>query len=127
VTDDRRSPRLLLDVPLALDEDGLSIRAHTAVVSRGGALVLAPHYFAPDTLLRAANLETGGTALCRVVWCGGQEQPGLYKLGLEIVRERSGAFWGRVYEDAAGEDPLAAVSEVSLRDVSPAPTRRRVG
>jgi hypothetical protein len=45
--------------------------------------------------LRILNVETGERALCRVVWCGGQDLPGLFKIGVEIVGEAR-LLWGEL-------------------------------
>ena len=93
----RRSARVLLSLPIELQGDGRAVRAHTVVVNRHGAMVLCPLPYRADQLLRIRDLSRGETALCRVVWCGGEDLPGLFKLGIEI-----GAvdFWGRAYDAA---------------------------
>ncbi len=97
---------MLLQVPIEIVGAGAPVRAHTVVVNRQGALVLSPRPFQEDELLRLQNLESRDKALCRVVWCGGQDLPGLFKLGLEIVSGNPG-FWGEPYE-AALEQPKEA-------------------
>jgi hypothetical protein len=93
----RRSLRILLKVPIAVWGDGGdAVRAHTVVVSRHGALILAPRAFAAETFLKVLNQESGQTALCRVAWCGGEDLPGLYKVGIEILAELP-QFWGDKY------------------------------
>jgi hypothetical protein len=96
--DARRSPRLMLEVPIEIAGAGAPVRAHTVVVSREGALVMSPRPFNEDELVRLQNLDSRDKVLCRFVWCAGEDLHGLFKLGLEIV---SGTqhFWGDQYED----------------------------
>ena len=90
----RRSPRILRNVPIAVWFGGSApLRAHTVVVNAHGALILTPRPFRVDALLRVVNQESGEDAVCRVAWCGGEDLPGLYKVGIEIVGEKP-AFWG---------------------------------
>jgi len=96
-SDARRSPRILFQLPLQIYGNGLAARAHTVVVNRYGALVLAAQAFPDDTMLKVENASTGKTTLCRVVWCGGEELPGLFKLGIEIMGN-VGGFWGEEFE-----------------------------
>ena len=100
----RRSERVLRKVPIAVWCDGApAVRAHTVVVNGHGALILTPQEFRSDALVRVMNQETGQAALCRVAWCGGEDLPGLYKVGIEILGE-SPRFWG----EPGGEVPPAA-------------------
>lgn len=93
----RRSPRILLQVPLLIHGNGQRARAHTAVVNRHGALVLSPLRLPEDAFLKAENVESGAILLFRVVCCGGEELPGLYKMGIESLGDASG-FWGSEFE-----------------------------
>jgi hypothetical protein len=94
-TEGRRSERVLLEVPIAVSCDGDEpVRAHTVVVNGHGALILCPRAFRTDALLRVVNQETGCAALCRIAWSGGQELPGLFKLGIEILGVAPPRFWG---------------------------------
>jgi hypothetical protein len=96
----RRSERILLKVPIAVSCDGEEpVRAHTLVVNGHGALILAPRLFREDALLRVVNQETGQSALCRVACCCGEDLPGLFKLGIEILG-LAAHFWGANYEGA---------------------------
>jgi len=103
--------RLLLKVPLCVWCDGVRpLRAHTAVVNDHGALILAPCALRSDERIRILNQDNGRTALCRVVWCGGEDLPGLYKVGIEILDEGSD-LWGDDYRRALaqpGADPSRA-------------------
>ena len=98
--DDRRSERVVLEVPIAVSCDGgPPVRAHTLVVNGHGALILSPCVFRPEALLRVVNQETGRAALCRVAWVGAEDLPGLFKLGIEILGVAA-EFWGTPYEGA---------------------------
>ena len=105
VAESRRSPRVLMNVPIELQGEGRLVRSHTVVVNRHGAMVLCPRLFREDELLRIQNLSNAEKALCQVVWCGDQELPGLFKIGLEIVGEAA-SFWGEAYELAVRELPV---------------------
>ena len=98
--ENRRSQRIFLKVPLVVWGDlGQPIRAHTAVVNQHGALILLPRPFASERLLKVLNQDSGESVLCRVAWDGGEELPGLFKLGIEILGEAL-HFWGSSYEAA---------------------------
>ena len=89
----RRSERVLLKVPIAIWCDGAGpMRAHTVVVNGHGALIPSPRPFRTEAMVRVVNQESGRTALCRVAWSGGEDLPGLYKVGIEILGEPAG-FW----------------------------------
>ena len=93
----RRSERCLLSVPIAVAGDGRAVvRAHTLVVNAHGALILCPCAFRADALLRVVNQDSGRTALCRVAWSGGEDLPGLFKLGIELLGDARD-FWGALY------------------------------
>jgi hypothetical protein len=100
----RRSARILLKVPIAVCCDGEEpVRAHTLVVNGHGALILVPRLFRAEALLRVVNQETGQSALCRVACCCGEELPGLFKVGIEILG-LAAHFWGAAYEGAFASD-----------------------
>src|SRR5512140_3465202 len=92
----RRSPRLLVRVPVNLELEGDQVLAHTAVITRHGALILLPRAFAPYALLRIVNMKTLVSCGCRVIWEGGEDRPGLHKVGIEFVDEAD-HFWGDDY------------------------------
>jgi PilZ domain-containing protein len=100
----RRSPRILFQVPLRISADGGMVRGHTVVVNRQGALVLSPLRVAEETLLKVENALSGASLLCRVAFCGGEELPGLYKLGIEILGPTAD-FWGNEFESRMSEVP----------------------
>jgi hypothetical protein len=109
----RRSERVLREVPITVSADGEEpVRAHTVVVNGHGALILCPRVFRAEALLRVVNQETGRTALCRIAWSGGQELPGLYKLGIEIAGVAPPRFWGDLdgAADAAARTPVTRAS-----------------
>ncbi len=71
--------------------------AHTRVLNRHGALVMSPRPWTAETRVHMHNPKTGRSALCRVVWEGGEEaSTGVYKLGLELLDPDPG-FWGDDY------------------------------
>jgi hypothetical protein len=94
----RRSPRIMLKVPLRVEATGSACNGHTAIVNRHGALVLCPLPCSQGTPIDVWNLETGERAPFEVVWAGGEDLPGLYKLGIELQEDRP-TFWGSEYED----------------------------
>jgi len=96
----RRSPRVMLRVPLRLEAEGASGAAHTVIVNRQGALVLGRLRCAEGIPLDVWNLETGERARCRVVLYGGEDLPGLHKLGIVLMEDRP-FFWGAEYEELA--------------------------
>ena len=80
----------------------MPVRAHTVVVNEHGALILAPRPFRAAALVRVVNQESGQAAVCRVAWCGGEDLPGLFKVGIEIVGEVTD-FWSHPHESARAE------------------------
>lgn len=99
--DARRSPRVMLRVPLRIEIGTSACSAHSVIVSRHGALVLCRLAGSEGTRLDVWNLETGEQARFRIAFNGGEELPGLYKLGIEMLDERP-AFWGADYEEMVG-------------------------
>jgi len=102
VRNTRRSPRVLLRIPICLrsivkedqPEHGL-----TAVVNQHGALVLSPIQWEQGTVLLIRNELNGASSRCRVVWVGPADPSGAYKLGIEFIDEAS-TFWGSGYQEA---------------------------
>lgn len=88
--------RIVLRAPLRVERDGVVWNAETAVVHGSGALVLSPIQCSEECELRVENVETGQLARFRVVWCGDEDLPGRFKLGLELLDERP-SFWGPRY------------------------------
>ena len=95
----RRSPRIVRRFPLVLISEGAPVVAYSAVVSRHGAMVLAAEAYLYGAHLEMQNQKTKESTPCRVVWTGGQERPGLYKMGLEMLEDHP-HFWGQDYPDA---------------------------
>ena len=114
--EDRRSPRILFQVPLRISANGGSVRGHTVVVNRHGALVLSPLRVPEETLVRLENALNGASLPGRVAFCGGEELPGLFKLGIEILGPADG-FWGNEFESrmSEGAAPAAASSGSAFR------------
>jgi hypothetical protein len=96
----RRSPRIMLRVPLRVEVGTSACSAHTVIVSRHGALILCRLAGAEGTRVDVWNLETGEQARFRIAFHGGEELPGLHKLGIELADDRPG-FWGSEYEAMA--------------------------
>ena len=95
----RRSTRVLAKLNLLLAMGGVSHNALTAVVNRDGALILSPVSYPVDTELEVRNMNTGESAAARVVWYGGPDQGGLFKLGIELTDNLPG-FWKVEYPEA---------------------------
>ncbi len=98
----RRSERVPLRIPIRIESGGSAHETHTVVVNRGGALVASPVPFAPEATLSLRNLNTGGLARFRVVWCGGEDAPGRRSMGIAILEEKL-SFWGPEYEQSLTE------------------------
>jgi hypothetical protein len=101
----RRSPRIVCRVPLVLIRDGAPIVAHTAVINRHGALILTEQNWPPESHFEMQNQKTRDSSRCRVVWIGGADRPGLYKIGVELLEDKPD-FWGDDYPYA--EEPAPA-------------------
>jgi hypothetical protein len=94
----RRSPRIVSRFPLVLISDGAPVVAYSAVISRHGAMVLAAESYKTGAHVEMQNQKTKESTPCLVVWSGGQERPGLYKLGLEMLEDHPN-FWGQEYPE----------------------------
>jgi hypothetical protein len=97
----RRSPRITLQVPIAVAFEGLVVDGQTAVVNRHGALILCGVNCAEDDLLDVTNKTTHESVRCRVVWCGSEIVDGARKLGLEMTDDRP-VFWGIDFASSSG-------------------------
>lgn len=93
----RQSERVDLRIPIRIEWRGYVHDTQTLVINRGGALVASPVPFPPETSFSLRNLSTGGFARFRVVWCGGEEAPGLHRMGIALAEDK-GSFWGPEYE-----------------------------
>jgi hypothetical protein len=100
----RRSPRLVCRFPLLLIAEGAPVVAYSAVISRHGVMVLSTETFPQGSHVEMQNQKTKESTPCCVVWSGGQERPGLYKMGLEMLEDHP-HFWGQEYP---GVDPERA-------------------
>jgi hypothetical protein len=103
----------LLQVPIEIQGAGVAVRSHTVVVNRQGAMVLSPRAFHEDELVRLLNLNSAARTLGRVVWCGGEDLPGLFKLGLEILGGLP-HFWGEEYESALAKPAQPSLAAAYL-------------
>lgn len=92
----RRSTRVLARLNVLITSTAGSHNALTAVVNRNGALILCPVAYPVGTPLQVRNMATGESAESRVVWYGGPESSGLFKLGIELDEDRP-EFWGVEY------------------------------
>ena len=95
----RRSPRIVCRVPLMLHADGAPIVAFTAVINRHGAMIVASQEFPQGSNLEMQNQKSQESTPCRVIWSGGEERPGLFKMGVEML-ESHPTFWGEDYPEA---------------------------
>ena len=81
-----------VEVDLAkMEEDVLLL------VNRHGAMILCPVRYPEGSMLEVFTMATRQSARFRVVWSGGEDLPGRYKVGLELLDERP-SFWGPEYE-----------------------------
>jgi hypothetical protein len=105
-------------MPIMLAGDGPLVSAVTAVVNIHGALILSPLDFPEGAELEIQNLKTGESARFTVVWNGGEERLGAYKLGVELIQENP-RFWGVDFAAMPAAPPQGA--EVSSLASSAAP------
>lgn len=100
--DRRRSPRIIARIPLVVRPIQAPGAVLTAVINLHGALILSPVLFSSGTILEIKNPRTELTAQARVVWSGGEDGSGIYKLGVEFEKAAPD-FWGDDYnpEDAS--------------------------
>ena len=59
-------------------------------------MILVPSDWPQDTVLEMQNQKTKETSKCRVVWAGGVDHPGVYKLGVEMLEDHP-TFWKEDY------------------------------
>ena len=99
----RRSPRILrrLLLRIRFENEDVAYDASTAVINRGGALILCPLEFADGARIEVTYVERGVSALFRVVWCG-QPLDSFYKAGIQLLVEDLD-FWGPPYDPNADE------------------------
>ena len=94
--EERRSPRIIVRIPLGVRPIQYPPTAVTAVVNLHGALILSPVLWPPGTILEIRNDKTKLSRRGRVVWGGPKDDSGSYKLGIEFETPASG-FWGDDY------------------------------
>ena len=101
----RRSPRVVLGVPLRIEGPaGACCSAHSLVVNRHGALIACSTRHKPQSVLEATNVASGKSARVHVVWDGGVVLPGVYRLGVEFLDQTPG-LWGPEYENRIRQQP----------------------
>ena len=102
MADGRRSPRVVLQVPIRIAGGESTCEGQTAVVNRQGALILCPLRYPDESALEITNLESGESASFRVVWWGQDDPRGMHKAGTEMLEDRP-RFWGAGYETKLAE------------------------
>jgi len=102
MNDGRRSPRVVLQVPIRIAGGETSCEGRTAVVNRQGALLLCPVRYPDESALEITNIASGETASFRVVWWGQDDAEGMHKAGTEMLEDRP-HFWGAGYETKLAE------------------------
>ena len=92
----RRSPRSSVRIPVALRHEGERFKGTTLVVNSHGALLGALRNIPLGDIFELENLRTRLFCHCRVVWHGGLDKEGFFRLGVEML-EAHGAVWGSDY------------------------------
>jgi hypothetical protein len=72
------------------------------VINRHGVMIMAAESFPKGSHVEMQNQKTKESTPCRVVWNGGEERPGLYKMGLEMLEDHP-HFWGQDYPELQPE------------------------
>jgi hypothetical protein len=90
----RRSPRHEVEIQLRIESHGASYTGRTRDVSARGAMVECDAVFPVATVLQVTHGVSGRTADFRVVWIWPGDQPGRYRVGLEL--EEAVDFWGEL-------------------------------
>ncbi len=93
--ENRRSPRIVLRVPLEIRAIEATCEATTAVVNQHGTLILAPVPYPVGTTLDMRNMETHRSTFGRVVWSEDSDAQGDCKVGIAFKR-RVTNFWERI-------------------------------
>lgn len=89
----RRSERVVVSVPLHVRIGGNARPGQAIVVNRYGGLILSAHAADEQQVVELVHDVTGAAVLARVIWCGGEDENGLRKLGVELVGDHP-RFWG---------------------------------
>ena len=86
VVENRKSPRIVLRVPLEIRAIEAPREATTAVVNQRGALILAPEPYPVGTTLDIRNMETHRSTPARVVWSADPDAQGDCKVCIAFKR-----------------------------------------
>jgi hypothetical protein len=98
----RRSPRVVCDIPLTLSLGSRSLAVRSAVINAYGVLILCSEPIPEGTPVALFNEKTGTRVEASVVWKGGMivslASPtlGQFKIGVEF-RRLARDFWGLDY------------------------------
>ena len=95
-TEQRRSPRSNTRIPVALRHEGERFKGTTLVVNRHGALVGALRNVPVGDIFELENVRNRVFCHCRVVWHGGLDKDGFFRLGVEMLEAHPGV-WGADY------------------------------
>lgn len=96
---ERRSPRVALSMPIALRWEGERFGGSTLIVNTHGARVYAQRNVAVGEIFELENVRTRVLCHCRVLWQGGLDHTGFFKLGVEML-EAHPSVWGSDYAAA---------------------------
>ena len=101
--ENRKSPRILRRLLLQIRSEGedTTYDASTAVINRGGALILCPLEFEDGARIEVTYTERGISAPFRVIWCG-QPVDSFFKAGIQLLAEDLD-FWGPAYDPDENE------------------------
>jgi hypothetical protein len=92
----RRSPRVLLAVPLRIRHEDRSVEVKTVTVSAHGALVHSPESFFIGADLIVTNITLSKSAKAWVVFMRESDRQKLFDVGFEFLPPAP-AFWGSAY------------------------------
>jgi hypothetical protein len=92
----RRSPRSDARIPVALRHEGERFKGTTFVVNAHGALVGAHRNVPLGDIFELENVRNRVFSHCRVVYHGGLESDGFFRLGVELLEAHPGV-WGVDY------------------------------
>src|SRR3974377_758703 len=95
-TEQRRSPRSSVRIPVALRHEGERFKGTTLVVNRHGALLGALRNIPLGDIFELENVRNRVFCHCRVVFHGGLEKDGFFRIGVEML-EAHPAVWGADY------------------------------
>lgn len=95
----RRSPRVDLSIPVALRWEGERFGGSTLSVNTHGGRLYAQRNVAVGDIFELENVRTRVLCHCRVLWQGGLDHTGFFKLGVEML-EAHPSVWGSDYAAA---------------------------